>query len=38
MIEVITNGIQTTLSSFDFAYCIIINVLIYLVITTVNNK
>ena len=38
MIEVITNSIQTTLSSFDFAYCIIVNVLTYLVITTVSNR
>ena len=38
MIEIITNSIQTTLSSFDFAYCIIVNVLTYLVITTINNR
>lgn len=38
MIEIITNSIQTTLSSFDFAYCIIVNVLTYLVITTISNK
>ena len=38
MIEIITNSIQTTLSSFDFAYCISVNVLTYLVITTVSNK
>ena len=38
MIEIITNSIQTTLSSFDFAYCIIVNILTYLVITTVSNK
>lgn len=38
MIEIITNSIQTTLNSFDFAYCIIVNVLTYLVITTINNK
>ena len=38
MIEIMTNSIQTTLSSFDFAYCIIVNVLTYLVITTINNR
>ena len=38
MIEIITNSIQTTLSSFDFAYCIIVNVLTYIVITTINNR
>ena len=38
MIEIITNSIQTTLSSFDFAYCIIVNVLTYLVITTISNR
>ena len=38
MIEIITNSIQTTLSSFDFAYCISVNILTYLVITTINNK
>ena len=38
MIEIIINSIQTTLSSFDFAYCIIVNVLTYLVITTINNR
>lgn len=30
--EIITNIIQTTLESFDFAYCIAVNVLTYLVI------
>ena len=38
MIEIITNSIQTTLSSFDFAYCIIVNILTYLIITTVSNR
>ena len=38
MIEIITNSIQTTLNSFDFAYCISVNVLTYLVITIINNK
>ena len=38
MIEIITNSIQTTLSSFDFAYCISVNVLTYLVITTISNR
>ena len=38
MIEIIINSIQTTLSSFDFAYCIIVNILTYSVITIVSNK
>ena len=38
MIEIITNSIQTTLSSFDFAYCISVNILTYLVITTISNR
>ena len=36
--EVISNIIQTTLESFDFAYCIIVNILTYFVISTINNK
>ena len=36
--EVISNIIQTTLESFDFAYCIIVNILTYFVINTINNK
>ena len=36
--EVIYNIIQTTLESFDFAYCIIVNILTYFVISTINNK
>ena len=35
--EVIYNTIQTTLNSFDFAYCIIVNVLTYLIINIINN-
>ena len=38
MIEIITNSIQTTVSSFDFSYCIIVNILTYIVITTINNR
>ena len=36
--EVISNIIQTTLESFDFAYCIVVNILTYFVISTINNK
>ena len=36
--EVVNNIIQTTLESFDFAYCIIVNILTYFVISTINNK
>lgn len=35
--EIISNTIQTTLDSFDFAFCIIVNVLTYLIITVVNE-
>ena len=36
--EVIYNTIQTTLNSFDFAYCIIVNVLTYLIINIINSR
>ena len=36
--EIINNIIQTTLESFDFAYCIVVNLLTYFVISTINNK
>lgn len=35
--EIISNTIQTTLDSFDFAFCIIVNILTYLIITVVNE-
>ena len=35
--EIISNTIQTTLDSFDFAFCIIVNVLTYLIITVIND-
>ena len=35
--EIIYNTIQTTLNSFDFAYCIIVNILTYLIINIINN-
>ena len=35
--EVIYNTIQTTLDSFDFAYCIIVNILTYIIINIINN-
>ena len=34
----ITNAIQTTLDSFNFAYCIIVNVLTYLIIRFINDR
>ena len=38
MIEEIINNIMTTvISSFDFAYCIIVNVLTYLIIKIINS-
>lgn len=36
--EVLNNIIQTTLESFDFAYCIIVNVLTYFVINTISDR
>ena len=36
--EIIYNTIQTTLDSFDFAYCIIVNILTYLVINIINSR
>lgn len=36
--ELINNIIQTTLESFDFAYCIVVNILTYFIISIINNK
>ena len=36
--EIINNIIQTTLESFDFAYCIVVNILTYFVISTINGR
>ena len=38
MIEVLTNIIQTTLESFDFAFCIAVNILTYLIIKVWDEK
>lgn len=38
MIEIITNIIQTTLESFDFAYCISVNVLTYIIIRLISER
>lgn len=38
IMEVLYNTIQTTLNSFDFAYCIIVNVLTYLIINVINSR
>lgn len=35
--EILNNIIQTTLESFDFSYCIIVNLLTYLIVNTVND-
>lgn len=37
MIEVLTNVIETTLNSFDFGFCIISNVLTYIIIKTIEE-
>lgn len=36
--EIITNIIETTLNSFDFTFCISVNILTYLIINFVNSK
>ena len=36
--EILYNTIQTTLNSFDFAYCITVNVLTYLIINIINSR
>ena len=36
--EIINNIIQTTLESFDFAYCITVNILTYFIISIINDK
>ena len=36
--EIINNIIETTLNSFDFAYCISVNILTYLIINIINSR
>ena len=36
--EIIGNIIQTTLESFDFAYCIVVNILTYFIISIINDR
>lgn len=36
--EIITNIIETTLNSFDFSFCIIVNVMTYLIINLINSR
>ena len=38
MIEIVNNIIETTLNSFDFAYCIIVNLLTYFAVSIINKK
>ena len=35
--EIVTNVITTVISSFDFAYCISVNILTYLIIKIIDN-
>lgn len=35
--EILNDIIQTTLNSFDFAYCIVVNVLTYLIINAITD-
>ena len=37
MIEIFNNTITTVISSFDFAYCISVNILTYLIIKIIDN-
>lgn len=36
--EIISNIIQTTLESFDFAYCIVVNILTYFTVSIINDR
>lgn len=36
--EIIANAINTTLESFDFAYCISVNVLTYCIINIISSR
>lgn len=36
--EIIDNIVQTTLESFDFAYCIVVNLLTYFIINVINDR
>ena len=36
--EIITNVIETTLESFDFAFCLVVNILTYLIIKIWDDK
>lgn len=36
--DIINNIIETTLNSFDFTYCIVVNILTYLIITIINSR
>lgn len=36
--EIVTNIINTTLESFDFSYCITVNILTYIIITLIGGK
>ena len=36
--EIVNNIIQTTLESFDFAYCIVVNILTYFVVNAINGR
>lgn len=36
--EILSEIIQTTLNSFDFAYCIVVNILTYLIIRLIDDK
>ena len=35
--EILTNIIETTLNSFDFSYCIVVNILTYIIIKVLDD-
>ena len=35
--EIINNVIETTLNSFDFSFCISVNILTYIIVTSINS-
>lgn len=35
--EFITSAIDTTINSFDFSFCITVNILTYIIVTSINS-
>lgn len=36
--DILNNIIETTLNSFDFTYCIVVNILTYVIINIINSR